>query len=57
MRKNDKISVVIPCYKCADFLAELYRRLVLCLEQITKDFEIVFVNDASPEKDWQIIEE
>jgi glycosyltransferase involved in cell wall biosynthesis len=57
MRKNNKISVVIPCYNCADFLAELHRRLVLCLEQITKEFEIIFVNDASPERDWQIIEE
>lgn len=56
MRKNDKISVVIPCYKCADFLSELHRRLVLCLEQITETFEIIFVNDASPETDWQIIE-
>jgi len=57
MTKNIKISVVIPCYKCADFLAELYRRLVLCLGQITETFEIIFVNDASPERDWQIIEE
>ena len=56
MRKNSKISVVIPCYRCAGFIAELHRRLVLSLEQITNDFEIIFVNDASPEKDWQIIE-
>ena len=57
MRKNNKISVVIPCYNCADFLIDLHRRLVLCLEQITEQFEIIFVNDASPERDWQIIEE
>jgi dolichol-phosphate mannosyltransferase len=57
MSKNNKISVVIPCYKCADCLAELYRRIVLTLEQITKEFQIIFVNDASPEKDWQIIKE
>jgi len=57
MRKNNKISVVIPCYRCADFIAELHKRLVLCLEQITAEFEIIFVNDASPERDWQIITE
>ena len=57
MIKNNKISIVIPCYKCADCLADLYRRLIISLEQITKEFEIIFVNDASPEKDWQIIKE
>ncbi|MBN1365843.1 MAG: glycosyltransferase family 2 protein [Syntrophaceae bacterium] len=57
MKKNNKISVVIPCYNCADLLVELHRRLVLCLAQITEEFEIIFVNDASPERDWQIIEE
>jgi len=57
MKKNIKISVVIPCYKCADFLVELHRRLVLCLKQITEDYEIIFVNDESPEHDWQIIQE
>lgn len=57
MSKINKISVIIPCYNCADCLDELHERLVLCLEQITKEFEIVLVNDASPAKDWQIINE
>jgi polyisoprenyl-phosphate glycosyltransferase len=57
MSKSNKISVVIPCYNCADSLVELHKRLVLCLEQITKEFEIIFVNDASPSQDWQIIKD
>lgn len=57
MTNSNKISVVVPCYKCADFLVELHRRLVLCLQQITEDYEIIFVNDDSPEHDWQIIKE
>lgn len=57
MSKNNKISVVIPCYHCADFLRELYRRLIACLEQITGQFEIIFVNDASPAGDWDVIKE
>lgn len=57
MSKNNKISVVIPCYCCADCLHELYQRLVACLEQITSRFEIVLVNDASPERDWEVIKE
>ena len=50
-----KISVVIPSYRCAACLEELHRRLVVSLEKITSDFEILFVNDASPENDWEII--
>jgi glycosyltransferase involved in cell wall biosynthesis len=57
MSINNKISVIIPCYNCADCLVELHKRLVHCLEQITEKFEIIFVNDASPSKDWQIIKE
>lgn len=57
MTNSNKISVVVPCYKCADFLVELHRRLVLCLQQITEDFEIILVNDDSPENDWQVIRE
>lgn len=55
MSRTTKISVVIPCYKCEDCLVELYRRLVFTLEKITDEFEIIFVNDASPQKDWTVI--
>lgn len=51
------ISVVIPVYKCADCLHELYRRLVITLDKINSNFEIIFVNDASPQNDWEIIKE
>ncbi len=51
------ISVVAPAYRCAGCLKELYRRLCLTLEQLNPDFEIILVNDASPENDWRIISE
>jgi dolichol-phosphate mannosyltransferase len=50
-----QISVVAPAYRCASCLKELYRRLSLTLGQITNDYEIILVNDASPENDWQLI--
>jgi dolichol-phosphate mannosyltransferase len=49
------ISVVVPCYRCAGCLPELYRRLVAALESLTPHFEIVLVNDASPDRDWEAI--
>lgn len=49
------ITVVIPCYKCSETLNELHNRLVNSLQKITNDFSIIFVNDNSPEDDWNII--
>lgn len=49
------ISVVAPAYRCGSCLQELHRRLCATLEQLTSEFEIILVNDASPENDWQVI--
>lgn len=51
------ISVVIPMYNCAGCIYELYQRLVVTLEQINNNFEIIMVNDASPQNDWKHIKE
>lgn len=42
------ISVVTPIYNAVDIVDELYRQLVENLEKITRDFEIIMVNDADP---------
>ncbi len=49
------ISIVTPAYRCSESLKELHRRLVLELEKITDKFEIIMVNDGSPDNDWEII--
>ncbi len=51
------ISVVSPVYGCRDCLFALYERLKISLEKITQDFEIILVNDASPDNSWQAITE
>jgi glycosyltransferase involved in cell wall biosynthesis len=50
-----ELSVVAPVHRCESCLPELYRRLVATLERLTSSFEIILVNDGSPENDWQII--
>jgi polyisoprenyl-phosphate glycosyltransferase len=50
------VSVVIPVYGCDACLVELHRRLVATLERIDPAFEIIFVNDASPDGSWKVIE-
>lgn len=51
------ISVVIPVFRAEACLEELYRRLKESLEPITRDFEIVLVEDCGGDRSWQIITE
>ena len=49
------LSVVTPVYMAEACLEELCRRLVDALEPITPDFEIIMVEDASPDRSWDIM--
>ncbi len=49
------ISVVIPVYGSDEILRELYERVVEVMQKISASFEIIFVNDASPDKAWEVI--
>jgi dolichol-phosphate mannosyltransferase len=51
------ISVVTPVFGCSTSLDELYIRLKQSLEQINSDFEIIMVNDSSPDEAWEKIVE
>jgi glycosyltransferase involved in cell wall biosynthesis len=55
MNQKVHISVVAPAYKCAGCIEELYRRLVPVLSGISPDYEIIFVDDGSPDRDWEVI--
>ncbi|WP_408006209.1 glycosyltransferase family 2 protein [Pseudalkalibacillus sp. A8] len=46
------ISVVIPVYGCETCLDELSIRLKSTLEEIVGDYEIIMVNDGSPDNAW-----
>lgn len=54
-RNRVKISIVSPVYHGSGCLQELYQRLVQVLEGLVDCFEIVLVNDASPDDSWDII--
>ena len=53
---NPLISVVIPEYCGAKMVHELVSRLKNSISKISEDFEIILVNDASPDNAWQEIE-
>lgn len=56
MYEKTKISVVSPVYRGEKMVNELVRRCVEALNAITNDFEIILVNDASPDNSWLEIE-
>ncbi len=49
------ISIVTPVYGCKTSLHELYLRVKQTVEQITDNFELIFVNDNSPDNPWPTI--
>ena len=55
MQAHPLISVIIPSYRCESCLVELHGRLSRCLERLTSAYEIVIVNDGSPQADWAVI--
>lgn len=50
-----KLSIVSPVYKAEFLIDELIKRLIINLEKITPDFEIILVDDASPDNSWDKI--
>lgn len=46
---RDKLSAVIACYRDAPAVPIMYKRLVDTFTKIGVDYEIIFVNDASPD--------
>ena len=50
------LSVVIPVYNESSLIEELVKRVKANIELITKDFEIIVVDDGSIDGTWNLIE-
>lgn len=57
MKTQKSLSIVIACYKDAGSVREFYRRLEEVLPAITPNWEIIYVNDASPDNAEEILRE
>lgn len=55
MQSNPRISIVSPVYRGESMVAELVRRIVESVNSFTDDYEVILVNDASPDKSWEVI--
>ena len=52
---NPLISVVSPVYQGEKMVEELVQRISQSVGSITQDYEIILVNDASPDRSWEAI--
>ncbi len=52
-----RISVVVPVYNSSMVLPLMVKELEAVLPKSSVDFELILVNDASPDQSWQIITE
>jgi glycosyltransferase involved in cell wall biosynthesis len=51
------VSIVVPVYRSEGTLRPLYERLSQALGPTPGGFEVVFVDDASPDGSWRVLEE
>ncbi len=54
-RRRPQLSIVSPVYRAEELVDELVRRLVAAAGELTSDFEIILVDDGSPDGSWQHI--
>lgn len=45
-----KLSIVTTLYYSEDFIVEFYNRILKSIKKITNDYEIIFINDGSPDE-------
>ncbi|MCC7317563.1 MAG: glycosyltransferase, partial [Bacteroidales bacterium] len=50
------LSIVSPVYRAEKILPVLVQRITQAVSAITTDFEIVLVDDRSPDNSWAVIE-
>jgi len=55
---NDyKISIISPVYGAATLLHEFVERIIATVTKLTSQYEIILVEDHSPDNSWEIIRE
>ena len=55
LKMSVKLSIVSPVYKSQDLIGQLVDRITETVEKITINYEIILVDDSSPDKSWEKI--
>lgn len=48
------ISLIVPVYRSSNLLGLFYERCVQQLDELTNDWELILVDDASPDDSWVV---
>lgn len=57
MKNNIHLSIVSPVYRAENIVEELVKQVKQVVSTITDDFEIILVNDYSPDNSWDKIKD
>ncbi|MDP3729526.1 MAG: glycosyltransferase family 2 protein [bacterium] len=57
MLTNKKISIIVICYRDAGCIREMHRQVTEIMRQITPNYELIYVNDQSPDNAMEILRE
>jgi glycosyltransferase involved in cell wall biosynthesis len=57
MSQQVKYSVVIPVYKSANIVGDTIDQTVAFFEKHSLNYELILVNDASPDQSWHVLRE
>lgn len=55
--ENVKVSVVMPCYREAGNIADVLRKVRNTLGSAASNFEIIVIDDGSPDETWNVLTE
>jgi glycosyltransferase involved in cell wall biosynthesis len=56
-RMRPGLSVVIPVFNAEGSLRELHRQLMPALAELAERFEVIFIEDSSRDRSWDVIRE
>ncbi|PIS23257.1 glycosyltransferase [candidate division WWE3 bacterium CG08_land_8_20_14_0_20_40_13] len=56
MLTKKKISIIPVAYKDEGNIEELYKRVTKVMQEVASNYEIIYINDASPDKSQEILE-
>lgn len=54
-QKTKRLSAILACYRDHEAIPIMYERLTQIFRNLNYDYEIIFVNDASPTQDEEVI--
>lgn len=56
VKDKEFISIVLPCYREAEHLGDILKEIQNALETADVDFEMVLIDDGSPDGTWEMLQ-